>query len=400
MTCLSDTASNTQLTQKIVDAIDAVVGGKCDQFVPLHEPVFSGRERDYVLDAIDSTFVSSVGSYVDRLERELADYCGVTRAVVTVNGTASLHVCLLLAGVRPGDEVIIPTLTFVATANAVTYAGAVPHLADSEERTLGLDPDKLSEHLNNIAALSEGQCRNKETGRRIAAIVPMHTFGHPVRMHELLQVAAQWSIPLVEDAAESLGSTYGGRQTGSFGMVNAVSFNGNKIMTTGGGGAILTQDEKLADRAKHLTTTAKIPHRWNYEHDAVGYNYRMPNLNAALGVAQLEQMPVFLRKKRELATKYAEVFSKVEGVQFMNEPEGCESNYWLNAILLDPGREDAFAHILKTTHDQNIMTRPAWLPMHKMRLYSHCPRMALDVAENLATRLINIPSSSYLGTGS
>lgn len=386
----------TALADKVAQTIASVVRPVDDAFVPLHEPEFTGRERDYVLDAIDSTFVSSVGAYVDRFEEELADFCGVKRAVVTVNGTAALHVCLLLAGVGPKDEVIIPSLTFVATANAVAYTGAVPHFADSEEATLGMDPAKLAAHLGRIAEQRDGSCYNRETGRRIAAIVPMHTYGHPVLLDELVQLAEKWSIPLVEDAAESLGSYYHGKHTGFFGLLGALSFNGNKVMTTGGGGAILTNDSALADRAKHITTTAKLPHRWRYEHDQIAYNYRMPNLNAALGVAQLEQLPASLARKRKLAERYAEAFAGVEGLSFVAEPAGCKSNYWLNTLLLDSSDEALLEAILKTTNEAGLMTRPAWTPMHQLQMYADSPQMDLAVTDGLARRLINIPSSPQL----
>lgn len=388
--------STISLADKVVQTIASVVRPEGDAFLPLHEPEFSGREREYVLDAIDSTFVSSVGAYVDRFEEELASFCGVKRAVVTVNGTAALHVCLLLAGVGPKDEVIIPSLTFVATANAVAYTGAMPHFADSEETTLGMDPAKLSVHLDRIGEQRDGSCYNRETGRRIAAIVPMHTYGHPVRLDELVQLAEKWSIPLVEDAAESLGSYYHGKHTGGFGLLGALSFNGNKVMTTGGGGAILTNDSALADRAKHITTTAKLPHRWRYDHDQIAYNYRMPNLNAALGVAQLEQLPGSLARKRKLAERYAGAFAGMVGLSFVTEPAGCTSNYWLNTLLLESSNEALLEAILDATNEAGLMTRPAWSPMPQLFMYSDSPKMDLSVVDGLARRLINIPSSPKL----
>lgn len=389
-------SSTTALADKVAQTIASVVRPVDDAFVPLHEPEFSGRERDYVLDAIDSTFVSSVGAYVDRFEEELADFCGVKRAVVTVNGTAALHICLLLVGVGRKDEVIIPSLTFVATANAVAYTGAVPHFADSEEATLGMDPDKLAAHLDRIAEQRGGSCYNRETGRRIAGIVPMHTYGHPVRLTELMELSKKWSIPMVEDAAESLGSYHRGKHTGGFGMLGALSFNGNKVMTTGGGGAILTNDSALADCAKHITTTAKLPHRWRYDHDQIAYNYRMPNLNAALGVAQLEQLPESLARKRKLAERYAEAFAGVEGLRFVAEPAGCTSNYWLNTLLLESSDEAQLEAILDAANANHIMSRPAWSPMHQLPMYADSPKMNLAVADGLARRLINIPSSPQL----
>lgn len=362
-------------------------------FVPLHVPALAGAEWDYVKECLDTGWVSTAGKFVERFELELAAYCGVKRTVAVCNGTAALHACLLVSGVQPNDEVIIPSLTFVATANAVSYTNAVPHFADAEEKTLGIDPAKLSSHLERVGEMREGQCFNRETGRRIVAIVPMHTFGHPSQIDELMLIANHFGLTLIEDAAESLGSTYKGKHCGSFGRINAVSFNGNKIITTGGGGALLTNDEDLADRAKHITTTAKLPHPYRYDHDLVGYNYRMPNLNAALGVAQLEQLPRFLEQKRALAQRYKEAFDTVPGLRFISEPEFSISNYWFNTLLLDRGNENALDSILKATNDAGLMTRPAWTLMHQLPMFKHCPRMNLDVGESLAKRLINIPSS-------
>jgi perosamine synthetase len=387
---------NNDITIKLVDAISTVVRPSGTAFVPLHEPTFRGREKDYVTECIETGWVSTAGQFVERFELELAAYCGVRRAVAVCNGTAALHTCLVIAGVQPGDEVIIPALTFVATANAVRYAGAIPHFADSEETTLGIDPAKLTEHLEMITVMRDGACYNRETGNRIAAISPMHTFGHPSMLDELLMVANRFNIALVEDAAEALGSDYKGRHCGGFGKINAVSFNGNKVITTGGGGALLTNDDALADRAKHITTTAKLPHRWYYDHDVVGYNYRMPNLNAALGVAQLEQLPGLLEGKRALAMRYAQIFADIPNVNFITEPEHCKSNYWLNALLLDRGSEKELEPILKVTNDAGLMTRPAWRPMHQLPMFTDAPRMNLSVAESLAQRLINIPSSAGL----
>lgn len=384
------------LAETISSAIDQVVGNCDSHFIPLHEPCFGGREKDFVTDAINSTFVSSVGAYVTRFEKELAEYCGVKRAVLTVNGTAALHTCLSIAGVHYNDEVITPAMSFVATANAVSYCGAIPHFADSEEDTLGICPNKLRAHLSKVGEIREKACFNKLTKRRIAAIVPMHTFGHPVKLKELLDISHEWSIPIIEDAAESLGSLYNDRHTGSWGLVNALSFNGNKIITTGGGGAILTNDEALADSAMHITTTAKLKHPWKYEHNTIGWNYRMPNLNAALGVAQLEQLPFLLTKKRMLSERYQAVFKNIDGVKYVTEPKDCRSNYWLCTLLLDRNNSDAQESILKHTNRKGLMTRPAWVPMHQLQMYQNCPRMDLSIAENLAKRIINIPSSATL----
>lgn len=364
--------------------------------IALHEPEFGDQERDYVLDCINSTFVSSVGRYVDRFENDLAEYTGSKRAVAVVNGTAALHIALQLAEVRQGDEVLVPALTFVATANAVHYCGATPHFVDGAESTLGIDPYKLADYLAEVAEVSGGVTRNRRTGARLAAIVPMHTFGQPVEMEALLEVAARWRLPVVEDAAESLGSFIGRRHTGTFGLLGTLSFNGNKIITTGGGGAILTNDDRLADWARHITTTAKLPHRWNYAHDAIGYNYRLPNLNAALGCAQLEQLPRFLTQKRELAGRYRQALAIVQGIRFVEEPKNTRSNYWLNALLLDEHVADQRDAVLEATNAAGIMTRPAWALMHKLPMYAHCPRMALSVVESLERRLINLPSSASL----
>jgi perosamine synthetase len=364
--------------------------------ITLHEPRFAGNEWVYVRECLDTGWVSSVGSYVDRFEAMLANYTGMKRAVAVVNGTASLHVCLKLAGVEPGDEVVIPTLTFVATANAVAYCGAIPHFADSEEKTLGLDPVKLSDYLKKSARVGKDGCYNKTTGRRIAAVIPMHTFGHPVDLDPLTEFCERFNLKMVEDAAESMGSLYKSRHTGNWGLLSALSFNGNKIITTGGGGAILTNDNTLADKAKHITTTARIPHRWEYRHDQVGYNYRMPNINAALGCAQLEQLPGFIQTKRLLAEKYRKAFGGMKGIRLFTEPDFAKSNYWLNVLLLDRDCSHFLNELLKMTNDAGIMTRPSWTLMHRLPMFSDCPRMDLSVAEDLEKRIINIPSSSFL----
>ncbi|MFD1037185.1 LegC family aminotransferase [Virgibacillus byunsanensis] len=386
----------SQLAQEIISAIRKVVPYE-DTFVPLHEPSFQGNEWKYVKETIDSTFVSSVGKYVDRFEKDLAEFTGVKRAVAVVNGTAALHVALTLVGVKKNDEVFIPSLTFIATANAVSYCQATPHFVDSEESTLGVDPYKLKSYLKEIAIVKNDECFNKQTGRRIKAIIPMHTFGHPVDMDQLIEVCQQYHIDLIEDAAESLGSYYKGQHTGSFGKISAMSFNGNKIMTTGGGGAILTNDERLADMAKHITTTAKVPHKWEYVHDQVGFNYRMPNINAALGCAQLEKVPDFLNKKRSLAHKYSEVFKGVPGVTFKQETDYSQSNYWLNALVLDEANEGIRDEILNLSNSSNLMTRPVWMLMNHLPMFRNCPSMDISCAESLEKRIINIPSSSELG---
>ncbi len=359
-------------------------------FIPLHEPRFIGNEKKYLNDVIDSTFVSSVGEYVDRFETQIAQYTGAKYAIAAVNGTAALHIALLLAGVKSGEEVITQSLTFVATCNAIHYCGAEPVFVDVDRATLGLSPSALATFLHEFAEHRDGAIWNKQTGKRIAACVPMHTFGHPIDMGALLQVCDGFQIPVVEDAAEALGSLYKNQHCGSFGRLGVLSFNGNKIITTGGGGMILTNDEALAKQAKHLTTTAKQPHPWLFEHDQIGFNYRMPNLNAALGVAQLESLSGFISKKRQLAQKYRD-WSQQQGWHCVNEPNNAQSNYWLNALVLENRTQrDAF---LQTTNQQGVMTRPVWEPMHRLPMYQYCLRGDLSNTEWAMERVVNIPSS-------
>ncbi len=381
------------IADQIVASIRTVVGAKT---VALHEPSFTGNEWQYLKECLDSTFVSSVGKFVDRFEVDIARFTGAKHAVAVVNGTAALHIALKLAGVKAGDEVLIPALTFVATANAVTYCDATPHFVDSEQRTLGVNTSKLRNYLTSQTEQRAGQCVNRDTGQVIRAMVPMHAFGHPVDLDGLLAVAHDFNIALVEDAAESLGSYYKGQHTGTFGLMGTLSFNGNKTITTGGGGAILTDNLELARHAKHLTTTAKLPHAWEYNHDEIGYNYRMPNLNAALGCAQLEQLPSMLVAKRTLFQRYQAVLASIEGLKLVVEPAECQSNYWLQTILLDIKNENQRDAILKATNNVGLMTRPAWKLMHELKFFSSCPRMDLSTAESLVKRLINIPSSANL----
>lgn len=383
------------LAKQVVTALRSVLGPGPAM---LHEPSFSGNEWRYLQECLDSTFVSSVGKFVDRFELDLANFTGAKHAVAVVNGTAALHIALKLAGVQDGDEVLIPALTFVATANAVTYCNATPHFVDSEVRTLGLDARKLRDYLASYTEQRAGQCVNRQTGRVIRALVPMHTFGHPVDMEGVLALAHDFKLALVEDAAESLGSAYHGQHTGTFGLLGTLSFNGNKTITTGGGGAILTNDLSLARRAKHLTTTAKLPHTWEYHHDEIGYNYRLPNLNAALGCAQLEQLPAMLEAKRDLFKCYQAAFAAVQGVTLMTEPEHCKSNYWLHTLLLDNENENLRDAILKVTNEAGFMTRPVWSLMHKLQHFRDCPKSPLPIAESLERRLINIPSSATIST--
>jgi len=360
------------------------------EFVPLHRPVFAGTERADLVECIDSNFVSSVGAKVTEMERRVAEFAGADHGVAVVNGTNALQVALRLVGVERDCEVLTQSLTFVATCNAIAYLGAHPVFVDVDRETMGLSPDALEEFLEEFGERREDGCYNRASGRRIAACQPMHTFGHPCRIDEIVDICTDWGIPLVEDAAESLGSFYQGRHTGTFGRLGVFSFNGNKIVTTGGGGMIVTDEEELAKRAKHLTTTAKVPHPYEYVHDELGYNFRMPNLNAALGCAQMEQLPGFLAAKREVAMRYADFFAE-KGVEFVHEPENARSNYWLNAIILEDRQErDAF---LKETNDQGIMTRPIWRLMSELPMYEQCQNDGLEVSRWLEERVVNLPSS-------
>ena len=378
------------LSQEILTAIQNAIG---KQSAVLHEPLFSGNESKYIQECIDSTYVSSVGKFVDRFEEELSSYTGAKHVVAVLNGTAALHVSLMITGVEPGDEVLVPALSFVATANAVRYCGAEPHFVDCEERTLGMDPEALRSYLKSISEQRAGICVNRNTGCSIRAMVPVHIFGHPCDLDGLLTVAREYNLVLIEDAAESLGSTYQGQHTGTFGLIGTLSFNGNKTITTGGGGAILIDDPNLAKRAKHLSTTAKLPHRWEYLHDEVGYNYRMPNLNAALGCAQLEQLPEFLESKRRLFGQYQKAFQSIPQIRLFSEPDGSRSNYWLQTLLLEESVVDQREEILECTNSVGLMIRPVWKLLHKLDPYSSSPSSSLPVSESLEQRVINLPSS-------
>jgi perosamine synthetase len=389
-------------TRLNIDSVVAAVrrAAKAEGPVALHEPEFCGNEKSYLGECIDTTFVSSVGKFVDRFEAMLSERTGSRYAIACVNGTVALQVALQLAGVGPGDEVIVPAMSFVATANSVSHLGAVPHFVDSDVRTLGLSAAALSERLEAVGERNaDNIVRNVQTGQRIAAIVPMHTFGHPVDLANVMAVADRWGLPVVEDAAESLGTLYRNRHTGTFGLLAALSFNGNKIITTGGGGAILTDDKTLARRAKHLTTTAKLPHRWEFNHDEVGYNFRLPNLNAALGCAQLEQLDGFVDRKRSLADRYREALADISGVRLFVEPEGARSNYWLNTLLLNQDEAGQRDQVLSALNAAGLMARPAWTLLHRLPMYEQCPRGTLAVAEDLVQRIINVPSSSRLVNG-
>jgi perosamine synthetase len=364
----------------------------CRDFIPLHEPLFAGNEKKYLNECIDSTFVSSVGAFVDQFELKMAEYTGAARAVVCLNGTNALHLALKLAGVEAGNEVITQPLTFIATANAIAYCNARPVFLDVDLDTLGLSPEALLRFLETETRVDPltGKRINRKTGNRIGACVPMHTFGHPCRISELTEICENYQIPLVEDAAESLGSLYQGKHTGTFGLIGVLSFNGNKILTTGGGGMLLFNDVELAKRAKHLTTQAKVPHPWEFSHDETGYNYRMPNLNAALGLAQLEQLPWFLKSKRETAGKYRDFFAD-SPFAFVTEPEGARSNYWLNCIRMASVEErDQF---LAYSNQNGVMTRPAWNLMNTLPMYKDSQQFDLTNSVRLAETLINLPSS-------
>lgn len=360
----------------------------------LHEPLFIGNEKKYVLDAIDSTFVSSVGKYVNRFEEEIAKIAGTKYAVATVNGTAALHTALIVAGVEKGDEILSQALTFIATANAISYVGAKPVFIDVDIDTMGMSPNCLLSFLETNALVKDGKCINKKTGNKISACVPMHTFGHPCKIDEIVAICNEWNISLIEDAAESLGSYFKNQHTGSFGLMGTFSFNGNKTITCGGGGAIVTNDESIAVKAKHLTTQAKIPHSWEFKHDIIGYNYRMPNLNAALACAQLEQLHSFVQNKRELAGLYEEFFKTIPYVLFKNEPKNSKSNYWLNTIAFESQSErDLF---LKETNENGVMTRPVWALMSNLKMFEKCINDGLKNSILLESLLVNIPSSVRL----
>ena len=377
--------------QKIVDYIKDLYG---QDFVPLSVPQFIGNEKKYLNECIDSTFVSSVGKFVDRFEDDMAAYTGAKRAVVCVSGTNALHMALMLAGVERDDEVLTQALTFIATCNAISYIGAHPVFIDVDKQTMGLSPDAVKAWLAAHAEVKDGQCYNKHTGHRVKACVPMHTFGHPVRIEELAAICAEWHLELVEDAAESIGSKYKGKHTGLFGKVGVLSFNGNKTITTGGGGMLLFNDEELGALAKHLTTQAKVPHRWEFRHDHIGYNYRMPNINAALGCAQLEHLDEYVADKRATAAAYAEYFKQVDDILFFTEPENCFSNYWLNAVILkDHETQQAF---LQYTNDHGVMTRPIWELMSRLPMFEHCQHDELENTIFFADRVVNIPSSVRL----
>jgi aminotransferase in exopolysaccharide biosynthesis len=394
--------------QNVIGFIKELYGNQ--EFVPLAVPKFIGNEKKYLNECIDTTFVSSVGKFVDRFEEEMSAYTGAKRAVVCVSGTNALHMSLMLVGVKRDDEVLTQALTFIATCNALSYIGAHPVFIDVDKTTMGLSPDAMREWLQKNAEVrknarineldkshdfvfneDEYACYNKNTGRRIKACVPMHTFGHPVRIEEIAALCKEWHIELVEDAAESIGSKYKGQHTGTFGKVGAISFNGNKTITTGGGGMMLFNDEEMGDYAKHITTQAKIPHRWEFRHDHIGYNYRMPNINAALGCAQLENLDAYVADKRATAVAYAEYFKNVDGIGFFTETENSFSNYWLNVVILPD--HDKQLEFLQETNDNGVMTRPIWELMNRLPMFENCENDGLENTIFFADRVVNIPSS-------
>lgn len=368
--------------------------------IPLHIPVIGNNAAEYVNECITTGWVSSVGKFVDRFEVDLAEYTGAKRAVAVVNGTAALHIALKLCGVQAGDEVLLPSLTFVATANAVSYCHATPHFVDVEERTLGIDADAIRSYLNEIADIKSGSCINRKTGKTIRCLIGMHAFGHPFELESVVKLCEDFRLDLVEDAAEAIGSSYKQKHTGLFGRVGILSFNGNKTITTGGGGAIITDNDELADLAKHLTTTGKKPHPYRYFHDIVAHNYRMPNLNAALGCSQIEDLPQILESKREIAAGYLEAFSGNPDFHILREPKDCKSNYWLNAAVLSGANAKHHDEIIQRLNQAGVIVRPIWEPLHTLPMFNDAPRMNLETTLNLAKRIINLPSTPRLLTSS
>jgi aminotransferase in exopolysaccharide biosynthesis len=380
----------TNLAAQVNKAVRNVVGNGP---IKLHEPSFTGNEMKYVEDCINSTYVSSVGKYVDQFEIELSKYTGAKYAISVVNGTAALHLALKLAGVEHDDEVLVQAFTFVATANAISYCGAIPHFVDVEKENLGIDPVKLQDYLSEITLNLDSQTINQITGRKIKALIVMHTFGHPSKMDELIEISKKFNLKIIEDAAESIGSYYKTKHTGTMGLLGTLSFNGNKTITTGGGGAILTNSLELARKAKHLSTTAKISHKWAFQHDEIGYNYRMPNINAALGCAQLEDLILKLEIKEKLFSEYKFQFSKIEGISIFEEPNDCKSNYWLQTIMLDLPNLDLRNEILENLNSAGFMSRPGWDLINSLQPYLANPSMPLECAKELFKMVINIPSN-------
>lgn len=382
----------------MVKTVQEVVGAETQAAGPiaLHEPKFASEEADAVMDCLESGWTSSAGFYVKKFEDDLAEYCGASHAIACVNGTSALHMALHLVGVAPEEEVIVPAISFIATANAVLLNGAVPHFVDISEDDFGIDPQKLDQYLNEIAEFRNDSLFNKETGRRIAAILPVHCFGFACKIHEIVELGQKWGLPVVEDAAEALGSFQDGKALGTFGRASILSFNGNKIITAGGGGVILTQDDKLAEKARHLTTTAKKPHPWRYQHDELGYNYRLPSLNAALGVGQLRRMDTFLSRKKALFEKYKEAFSSFSNVRLLEGGKNSSPNYWLNTVVFDKNSGVDTEKVLQLAYDNGLMLRPVWDPLPMQPHLKTCPAMDWPVARSLAQQTICLPSSYFL----
>lgn len=381
------------ISHQVVSKIALAIGANKAE---LHEPCLNGNELSYIKKCIDTNFVSSVGEYVDLFEEKLAEYVGAKHAVAVVNGTSALHIALLASGVKPGDEVLLPALTFIATANAVSYCGATPHFVDSEEESMGINFDSLESYLQINTVQENGLCINKKSRKVIRAIIPVHIFGHPVNIDKLLSLAQKFNLIIVEDAAEALGSFYKNKHVGLFGVVGVFSFNGNKIITTGGGGAIVTDDSVVAKKIKHITTTAKIPHNWEYRHDAIGFNYRLPNINAALGCAQLEQLPDFLIKKRKLFELYRQSFNDMQQLKVFEEPKNSSSNYWLQTLMLSDSCAYERDMIISVAKKSGYMLRPVWGLLNEQLPYLNCPSMNVSVAKSLSMRIINMPSTADL----
>lgn len=381
------------LPQKVLEAITKVVGHSS---TALHEPSFGLNEVRYLSECISSTYVSYIGDFVKRFEKDLQEFTGAKHIIPTSNGTSALHLALICGGVKANDEVLTPSLTFIATANSITYCSAYPHLIDTDFRTFGVDVEKLNDYLRKNTRQDSGLCVNRKTGRVIRALIPVHLFGHIADMDDLLELAKDYKIAVIEDAAEAVGSVYKGKHAGTMGLLGALSFNGNKIITTGGGGALMTNDDKLANLARHLSTTAKLPHKWEFQHDLVGFNYRMPNLNAAVGCAQLEELRQKISQKRTLFRKYQEAFALVDGIELFEEPEHSVSNYWLQTLILDESESKWKDAILELTNLNQINTRPAWKPLHLQAPYSDSESMDLENVNLFKDRIINIPSSPKL----
>ncbi len=382
--------------------IERVVSTLCEIApppAPLHEPRFGRAEAEMVVSCLEDGWVSYHGKYVTQFEEELAAFCGVRHAAVTVSGTAALHAIIHMMGIGQGDEVLAPALTFIASINAIAYTGAVPHFVDAEDRSFGVDAGKLAAHLHRISERRDGTLYNKETGRRIAALMCMHAFGHPSDLDALCAVCDEFGIPLIEDAAEGLGSFYKGRHVGNRGYLSALSFNGNKIITTGGGGAILCDDDALADRARRITTTSRVPHPYEFTHDEIAFNYRMPNINAAVGCGQMQRLPGYLEQKRRLAARYATAFADIDGIGHVGEPAECISNYWINILLLERGFESDRVAFFEAANAAGIGARAAWVPISDLPMFADCPKMDLAVTRDLYNRIINVPSSPHLIDG-